>query len=355
MGFPESFVFGSATASYQIEGAVDEDGRGPSIWDTFSHTPGKTLNGDTGDVADDHYHRCARTSTSWPTSACRPTGSRSPGRASSPTGSRRGQPGGPRLLLAAGRRAARARASRRSPRCTTGTCRRRSRTRAAGRTGSTAHALRRLRRASSAEALGDRVAMWTTLNEPWCSAYLGYALRRARARPHRAGVAALRAVHHLNLAHGLAGRRSASVRAGRRRSVGHAEPARHPAGERTRRGPRTRVRQIDALGNRVVPRARCCDGRLPGGPAGRHRAHHRLVVRPGRRPRGDPRSRSTCSGVNYYSTEPRPALGRRVAEAAGGRARRRGVTPVGRAPTTSSSCRSPARTRRWAGTSTRRA
>ncbi len=54
--FPEGFLWGSATASYQVEGAVNEDGRGPSIWDTFSHTPGKTNNGDTGDVADDHYH-----------------------------------------------------------------------------------------------------------------------------------------------------------------------------------------------------------------------------------------------------------------------------------------------------------
>jgi beta-glucosidase len=57
LGFPPDFIWGAATASYQIEGAVDEDGRGPSIWDTFSHTPGKTKNGDTGDVADDHYHR----------------------------------------------------------------------------------------------------------------------------------------------------------------------------------------------------------------------------------------------------------------------------------------------------------
>src|SRR5918911_5725363 len=55
--FPNDFVWGVATASYQIEGAVNEDGRGPSIWDTFSHTPGKTDNGDTGDVACDHYHR----------------------------------------------------------------------------------------------------------------------------------------------------------------------------------------------------------------------------------------------------------------------------------------------------------
>ena len=57
--FPESFLWGSATAAYQVEGAVTQDGRGPSIWDTFSHTPGKTVNGETGDVAADHYHRWA--------------------------------------------------------------------------------------------------------------------------------------------------------------------------------------------------------------------------------------------------------------------------------------------------------
>jgi beta-glucosidase len=55
--FPAGFLWGSATASYQVEGAVKEDGRGPSIWDTFSHIPGKTHEGDTGDVADDYYHR----------------------------------------------------------------------------------------------------------------------------------------------------------------------------------------------------------------------------------------------------------------------------------------------------------
>ena len=54
--FPPHFLWGAATASYQIEGAVGEDGRGVSIWDTFSHTPGKVKNGDTGDVACDHYH-----------------------------------------------------------------------------------------------------------------------------------------------------------------------------------------------------------------------------------------------------------------------------------------------------------
>jgi beta-glucosidase len=55
--FPDDFLWGTATAAYQIEGAIAEDGRGPSIWDTFSHTAGKTFNADTGDVACDHYHR----------------------------------------------------------------------------------------------------------------------------------------------------------------------------------------------------------------------------------------------------------------------------------------------------------
>src|SRR5262249_15419036 len=57
--FPAGFLWGTATASYQIEGAVHEDGRGESIWDRFSHTPGKVDNGDTGNVACDHYHRHA--------------------------------------------------------------------------------------------------------------------------------------------------------------------------------------------------------------------------------------------------------------------------------------------------------
>ena len=54
--FSRGFVWGAATAAYQIEGAWDLDGKGPSIWDTFSHTPGKIENNDTGDVASDHYH-----------------------------------------------------------------------------------------------------------------------------------------------------------------------------------------------------------------------------------------------------------------------------------------------------------
>ena len=55
--FPEGFLWGTATAAYQIEGAWNADGKGPSVWDTFSHMPGKIQGGDTGDVACDHYHR----------------------------------------------------------------------------------------------------------------------------------------------------------------------------------------------------------------------------------------------------------------------------------------------------------
>ncbi|MDQ2712791.1 MAG: family 1 glycosylhydrolase, partial [Acidobacteriota bacterium] len=55
--FPNTFRWGCATAAYQVEGGVKEGGRGPSIWDTFSHIPGKVFENQTGDVADDYYHR----------------------------------------------------------------------------------------------------------------------------------------------------------------------------------------------------------------------------------------------------------------------------------------------------------
>ena len=57
MRFPPGFLFGVSTSAYQIEGAADEDGRGPSMWDTFSETPGAVTHGDTGAIACDHYHR----------------------------------------------------------------------------------------------------------------------------------------------------------------------------------------------------------------------------------------------------------------------------------------------------------
>ncbi len=57
ISFPEDFVWGCASSAYQVEGAWNEAGKGPSIWDTFVHTPGKIANGETGDVTVDHYHR----------------------------------------------------------------------------------------------------------------------------------------------------------------------------------------------------------------------------------------------------------------------------------------------------------
>jgi beta-glucosidase len=57
LAFPKNFVWGCAASAYQVEGAWNEDGKGPSIWDTFTHTPGKIANGENGDVTVDHYHR----------------------------------------------------------------------------------------------------------------------------------------------------------------------------------------------------------------------------------------------------------------------------------------------------------
>ena len=101
LALPADFVFGAATSAYQIEGAAAEDGRTPSIWDTFCRVPGAVDNGDTGDTACDHYHRMPedvalladlgldtyRFSVSWP----RVKGDmpRRPWRSSSPSRSRK--------------------------------------------------------------------------------------------------------------------------------------------------------------------------------------------------------------------------------------------------------------------------
>ncbi|RKT33202.1 beta-glucosidase [Microbacterium sp. AG1240] len=199
--FPEEFTFGSATASYQVEGAAQEDGRLPSIWDTFSRTPGRVWNGDTGDVACDHYHRwesdldlmkdlgldAYRFSIAWPRIV--PEGTGAVNQAGIDFYSRlvdelleRGiRPVAtlyhwdlPQPLEDAGGWPVRA----------------------------TADAFERYAEIMGA-ALGDRIHTWTTLNEPWCSAYLGYGQgghAPGRAEP----AAALAAVHHLNLAHGRA-------------------------------------------------------------------------------------------------------------------------------------------------------
>ena len=74
------FIWGVSTSSFQIEGAAREDGRGPSVWDTFGHK-GMIANNDTGDVACDHYHRYPEDVALMRGSAFRPTAFRSPGRA----------------------------------------------------------------------------------------------------------------------------------------------------------------------------------------------------------------------------------------------------------------------------------
>ncbi|MEU9395333.1 GH1 family beta-glucosidase [Streptomyces sp. NPDC048324] len=199
--FPPAFRWGAATAAYQIEGAANEDGRTPSIWDTFSRTPGKVRNGDTGDIAADHYHRMRddvalmaslgltdyRFSVSWP--RVQPTG-RGPA-------SQKGLDFYRALadeLLFRGIR----------PVLTLYHWDLPQELEDAGGWPERDTAYRFAEYAELvAGALGDRVQTWTTLNEPWCAAFLGYA-DGVHAPGRTEPAAALRAAHHLNLGHGLA-------------------------------------------------------------------------------------------------------------------------------------------------------
>lgn len=210
--FPPDFVWGVATSAYQIEGAVHEDGRGKSIWDTFSHTPGNTLNGDTGDVACDHYHRwpedlaliadlgvdAYRFSVAWP----------------------RVQPAGHGAwndkglafydqlvdaLLAKGI----------APHLTLYHWDLPQALQELGGWANRDTALRFADYAAHvATRLGDRVASISTHNEPWCTAFLGN-LNGQFAPGIRDLKTALQVSHHLLLSHGLAlqALRSAGVQA----------------------------------------------------------------------------------------------------------------------------------------------
>ncbi|MCC2594128.1 beta-glucosidase [Tessaracoccus sp. OS52] len=243
--FPPGFVFGSATASYQVEGAAAEDGRGPSIWDTFSHTPGKVWNGDTGDVACDHYHRldedldlmaelglnAYRFSIAWP--RIQPTG-RGPANLVGLDFYQRLTDG----LLARGIAPVATLYHWDLPQALEDE---------GGWTArSTAEAFADYATVVG-EALGDRIHTWTTLNEPWCSAYLGYG-QGGHAPGRTDPAAALAAVHHLNLAHGL------GLQALRAASSGDPEYSVtlnlhvvRGVGE----GGEEAVRRIDAVGNRA--------------------------------------------------------------------------------------------------------
>ena len=199
--FPAHFLWGAATASYQIEGAAREDGRGSSIWDDFAATPGKTYQGQSGEVAADHYHRVEedtdlmvqlglgayRFSIAWARILPEGRGTVNPA----------GLDFYDRLvdtLLAKGIQpfATLYHWDLPSPLEQVGGWLNRA----------TAYAF-----ADYAEVvtrrLGDRVAGWITLNEPWCSAYLGYGIG-VHAPGLRDRQAAIDAAHHLLLGHGLA-------------------------------------------------------------------------------------------------------------------------------------------------------
>jgi beta-glucosidase len=201
MRFPEQFLWGAATAAYQIEGGANVDGRGLSIWDTYSHTPGLVANGDTGDVAADHYHRwpedvalmrelglrAYRFSIAWP----------------------RIQPDGKGLvnqkgldfyrglidaLIAAGIEPVPTLYHWDLPQALEdvgGWPNRDTANRFADYAGLVV------------SQLHDGVGTWLTLNEPWCSAFLGYGIGRHAPGVHDPA-SGVRAAHHLLLAHGLA-------------------------------------------------------------------------------------------------------------------------------------------------------
>ncbi|WP_327070382.1 glycoside hydrolase family 1 protein [Kitasatospora sp. NBC_01302] len=201
LAFPSDFLWGAATSAYQIEGAAQEDGRTPSIWDTFCRTPGKVLGGESGDRAADHYHRyredvallsrlnlgAYRFSVSWP--RVQPTG-RGPA-------AQRGLDFYRRLtdeLLAAGIRPVVSLYHWDLPQELEDQGGWPARD-TAERFGEFA--------ALVAGAIGDRAGIWATLNEPWCAAFLGYG-SGVHAPGRTAPGDALRAAHHLNLGHGLA-------------------------------------------------------------------------------------------------------------------------------------------------------
>ena len=199
--FPDGFLWGAATASYQIEGAWDEDGKGLSIWDTFSHTSGRVRDGDTGGVACDHYHRLSedvalmrelglkayRFSVSWPRVL--------------PEGRGRVNPAGldfySRLvdaLLEAGIALALTLYHWDLPQALQDE----------GGWGSreTLDAFAEYAEVLS-RALGDRVALWITHNEPWVVAFEGHATGE-HAPGLRDPRLAVQVAHNLLVSHGLA-------------------------------------------------------------------------------------------------------------------------------------------------------
>lgn len=208
--FPAGFTWGVATASFQIEGGGQEGGRGVSIWDTFSHTPGRILDGDTGDVACDHFHRYRND-----VALLRDLGI---GAYRLSFGWSRLQPTGTGQLNPAGvdfydRLLDQLLAAEIQPFVTLYHWDLPQVLEDAGGWPTRDTAYRFADYATAAHArFADRVADWTTLNEPWVAAFLGYAAgvhAPGRAEP----AAAVLAAHHLLLGHGIA---TAAMRAARR-------------------------------------------------------------------------------------------------------------------------------------------
>ncbi|MCK6079397.1 beta-glucosidase [Microbacterium sp. EYE_5] len=202
LSFPQSFVLGASTAAYQIEGGADAGGRGPSIWDTFSHTPGKTARGATGDIAADHYHRVEedlghmtdlnldayRFSISWP--RVMPAGEGGVNEEGIAFYSRLVDG-----LLARGIRPVVTLNHWDLPQALEDKY-------GGWRGRETAYAFEKYAEVVGA-ALGDRVDVWSTHNEPWNNSFSGYG-SGAFAPGGTSHADALAAAHHLNLSHGLA-------------------------------------------------------------------------------------------------------------------------------------------------------
>ncbi|MEJ2859246.1 MULTISPECIES: GH1 family beta-glucosidase [unclassified Saccharothrix] len=200
MSFPEGFVWGAATAAFQVEGATTVDGRTKSIWDTFCETPGAVVGGDTGEPAADHYYRVEsdvqlmadlglhayRFSTAWP--RVRPD--------AGPV-NQAGLDFYSRLVDALLEKGI-------TPWLTLYHW---DLPQTLEDKGGWANRDTAYRFAEYAESvvgtLGDRVENWTTLNEPWCSSFLSYAAG-IHAPGRQEPEAAVAAVHHLLLGHGLA-------------------------------------------------------------------------------------------------------------------------------------------------------
>lgn len=198
--FPDGFVWGAATSAYQIEGGVRADGRGPSIWDVFGRRPGAIADGDTGDMACDHYHRFRsdvalmkdlglqsyRFSVAWP--RVQPDGSGDVNAA--------GLDFYERLvdeLLAAGI----------APTATLYHWDLPQRLEDAGGWTNRTTAYRFAEYAAVVyDRLGDRIDTWITINEPWVAAVMGYGLG-VHAPGRSSPMDAAQASHHMLLAHGF--------------------------------------------------------------------------------------------------------------------------------------------------------